>query len=251
MSYNKFAKNCPKFANGCCKKDASNPCPYYYHKTCKYNYLCDDPECKYGHGISVDKREIIYYIDEIKYREAYFDANAEDKCDMPMNCIKKDCNLEHRYNREDREFIYMIADNTMTNDVAWDKYYSKYNNEKSRSNTALSSDSTVCLVCPSDTSRSASVDSSKNTFLSPKPLTNSYASLFKNDKVEDINSDDDIVKMMDEMMNIRKEMTTNTKHKDDIEEQIKKLKKELEQVEKKISDNKDQLKDLATKVADI
>ena len=106
-------------------------------------------------------------------------------------------------------------------------------------------------MCPSDTSRSASVDSSKNTFLSHKPLTNSYASLFKNDKVEDINSDDDIVKMMDEMMNIRKEMTTNTKHKDDIEEQIKKLKKELEQVEKKISDNKDQLKDLATKVADI
>lgn len=242
MSYNKYAKNCPKFAIGCCKKDSSNPCPYYYHKTCKYNYLCDDPECKYGHGISVDKREIIYYIDEIKYREAYFNANAEDKCDMPMNCIKKDCNLEHRYNYEDREFIYMIADNTMTDDIAWDKYYSKYNDEKLRSSTTLSNNTTVC---PSETSRSVSVDSS------PKPLTNSYASLFKDKKEENVETDDDMVKMMDEMMNIRKEITTNTKYKDDIEEKIKELKKELEQVDKKISDNKDQLKILATKVADI
>jgi hypothetical protein len=251
MSYNKFATNCPKFAIGCCKKDDSNPCPYYYHKTCDRNYLCDDPDCKYGHGVSVAKREIIYYIDQNNYREDYFNANAKDKCKMPINCINKDCNLEHRYEYEHRAFIYMIVDNTMNDDTAWDKYCSKYVDGKSRSNTSLSNSSTVCPVA---TSPAISSTSSTNCFPPPTPLTNSYASLFKNKKEEkeeeDIQTDDDMVKMMDEMMSIRKEMTINTKHKDDIKQKIKKLEEELEQVEKKISDNKDQLKVLATKVVD-
>jgi len=247
MSYNRFAKNCPKFAIGCCKKDDSNPCPYYYHKTCDKNYLCDDPNCKYGHGISVNKREIIYYIEQDKYREDYFSANAVDKCKMSMNCINKDCNLEHRYDYEDRKFIYMIADNTMSDDTAWDEYYSKYLDGKSRSDTTLSNSSTICPVA---TSPAVSSASSTNCFPSPTPLTNSYASLFKKKKEEDIQTDDDMVKMMDEMMTIRKEMAINTKHKDDIKQKIKKLEEELEQVEKKVSDNKNQLKVLATKVVD-
>ncbi len=255
MTYKKYVnekieENCPYFAIGCCKKDDSNPCPYRYHTTCKYNYLCNNPECKYGHGISVEKREIIYYIDEEKCRDDYFSANVVDKCKMSMNCVNKDCKLEHRYDYEDRKFIYMIADNTMNDKTAWDEYYSKYCNEKSRSDTSLSNSSTICPVCPSTT---ISPNSSMNCFSSPKPLTNSYASVLKNKKEENIEITDDTVKILDDLDELNKtirEIDINKVYKNDIELKIKKLKEELEQVEIKINNGKDQMKNLLSKLSD-
>ena len=165
------------------------------------------------------------------------------------------------------ENLFKIADKYN----AWNEYYSKYenNDEKSRSDTSLSNCSTVSI---SETSRSVSVDSFKNTISSPKPLTDkpllqpSYLSIvtgkkeenkeenkeknIEENKNENIEENDDMVKMMNEMINIRKEMSINTKNKNDIEEKIKKLKEELEEVEKKVSDNKSQLKILATKFAE-
>lgn len=238
-SYNKFATNCPKFAIGCCKKDEKDPCPYYYHKTCIDNYLCDNPECKYGHGISVAKREIIYYIDIDRYKNDYFDAKKEDKCKMAMNCTDKNCKLKHRYAYEDREFIYMIANNNMKDSEAWDKYNEKYLDEEQTASKIMSNSSTVTV------SPVISV-----TDISPSPLTNSYASLFIK-KNEDISNCNDISMMMEQMINIRLEMTNNIKHKNTINDKIKKLQEELTQFDKKINGNKDQLKELATKFADI
>jgi chromosome segregation ATPase len=52
------------------------------------------------------------------------------------------------------------------------------------------------------------------------------------------------------MLNIRKELSYNTKHKDNIKEQIEQLETELMLVESKITNNKAQLKQLAAKIAD-
>ena len=78
------------------------------------------------------------------------------------------------------------------------------------------------------------------------PILTTYASLFKNQT----NEIDEIDEITEIMLNIRKELSHNTKRKDTIKEQIKQLEDELVIVESKIDNNKTQLKQLATKIAD-
>jgi len=89
---------------------------------------------------------------------------------------------------------------------------------------------------------SSAVSLNDTSFLCPTtntpPILTTYASLFKIDEITE------------EMLNIRKELAYNTKHKDTIKEQIKQLEDELVIVESKIDNNKTQLKQLAVKIAD-
>ena len=90
MSYcDEYNRNCPLFIIGCCKKDDKNPCMYRYHKVCNNNFLCDNPKCEYGHGISINKREIIYNINRFKAKNSYYASYKEYRCKMSMNCTKE------------------------------------------------------------------------------------------------------------------------------------------------------------------
>ena len=221
-------ENCPDFKLGICTAYKDKTCKYAYHKACDNNYLCRDDNCKYGHGISIMKRTIISDMYDTIVNNDYNEKN--DTYCSKINCISEECHREHYFSYDNRSFIYKIVNQNITDEQAWNEYQEKY------TMVASASSSTVSL---NDS------DNASPTTNTP-PILTTYASLFKNQT----NEIDEIDEITEIMLNIRKELSHNTKRKDTIKEQIKQLEDELVIVESKIDNNKTQLKQLATKIAD-
>ena len=221
-------ENCPHFKLGLCTAYKDETCNYAYHKACKDNYLCRDDNCKYGHGISIMKRTIISDMYDTIVNNDYDEKN--DTYCSKINCISEECHREHYFSYDNRSFIYKIVNQNVTDEQAWNEYQQKYSMVESASSSTVSLNDTSFL-CPTT-----------NT----PPILTTYASLFKN-QTSEIDEIDEITEVM---LNIRKELSHNTKRKDTIKEQIKQLEDELVIVENRITNNKTQLKQLATKIAD-
>ena len=221
-------ENCPDFKLGICTAYKDKTCKYAYHKACDNNYLCRDDNCKYGHGISIMKRTIISDMYDTIVNNDYNEKN--DTYCSKINCISEECHREHYFSYDNRSFIYKIVNQNVTDEQAWNEYQEKYTMVASASSSTVSLNDTSFL-CPTT-----------NT----PPILTTYASLFKNQTTEI----DEIDEITEVMLNIRKELSYNTKHKDTIKEQIKHLEAELVIVENNITNNKTQLKQLAVKIAD-
>lgn len=223
-------ENCPDFKLGLCTAYKDETCKYAYHKACKDNYLCRDDNCKYGHGISIMKRTILTNMYDTIVNNDY--DEKDDKFCHKINCISEECHKEHYFNYDNRSFIYKIVNQNVDDEEAWNEYQQKYTKVASASSSALSLNETILS------------NSSPSLPGTPSPiLTSTYASLFKT-QVEQLDE------ITETMLNIRKELSYNTKHKDNIKEQIEQLETELMLVESKITNNKAQLKQLAAKIAD-
>jgi hypothetical protein len=210
-------ENCPNFKLGLCTAYKNDTCNYAYHKACNDNYLCRDDNCKYGHGISIMKRTIISDMYDTIFNNDY-DETSEKYCHK-INCISEECHKEHYFSYDNRSFIYKIVNQNVSDEQAWNEYQEKYTVSRSIINT-------------------------------PSPiLATTYASLLKRqvDKTDEI---DEIDEITEKMLNIRKELLYNTKHKNTIKKQIDQLEAELVVVENNITNNKTQLKELAIKIAD-
>ena len=250
MTYNRFNTNCPHFAIGCCNGNSTdNKCKYKYHVICKNNYFCDCEDCKFGHGITYKKRYIVNEIYDMKYSKNCDYENRDNRCKIAMTCINPNCDKDHHLSMEDRVFIYKIANKDMSDDTAWKAYEKKYcQNIESPATTVMSCNSTVAAMTPTNDEIVQSP---------PPPLTNSYASLFKKtdeneivETVQSVNNTDNMVKIMDKIKSIRTTIDTDTKHQNNIKEQIKKLEEEFLKYEQKNKDNKEELKQLAIKLTE-
>ena len=217
-------ENCPDFKLGICTAYKDKTCKYAYHKACDNNYLCRDDNCKYGHGISIMKRTIISDMYDTIVNNDYNEKN--DTYCSKINCISEECHREHYFSYDNRSFIYKIVNQNVTDEQAWNEYQEKYTMVASVSSSTVSLND-ISFLCPTTT----------------PPILTTYASLFKNQTTE-------IDEITEVMLNIRKELSHNTKRKDTIKKQIKQLEDELVIVENRITNNKTQLKQLATKIAD-
>jgi hypothetical protein len=227
-------ENCPDFKLGICTAYKDKTCKYAYHKACDNNYLCRDDNCKYGHGISIMKRTIISDMYDTIVNNDYNEKN--DTYCSKINCISEECHREHYFSYDNRSFIYKIVNQNVTDEQAWNEYQEKYTIVTSVSSIEVSLNDTSFL-CPTT-----------NT----PPILTTYASLFKNQttEIDEIDKTTEIDEITEEMLNIRKELSHNTKRKDTIKAQIKQLEDELVIVESRIANNKTQLKQLASKIAD-
>ena len=217
-------ENCPDFKLGICTAYKDKTCKYAYHKACDNNYLCRDDNCKYGNGISIMKRTIISDMYDTIVNNDYNEKN--DTYCSKINCISEECHREHYFSYDNRSFIYKIVNQNVTDEQAWNEYQEKYTMVASVSSSTVSLND-ISFLCPTTT----------------PPILTTYASLFKNQTTE-------IDEITEVMLNIRKELSHNTKRKDTIKKQIKQLEDELVIVENRITNNKTQLKQLATKIAD-
>lgn len=232
-----FTINCPYFSVGNCTSYKEGKCKYKHHKRCSKNFLCDNENCKYGHGISVLKRLIVNKVYDIKYdiKTSVYET-SENKCDMPMNCTKEECKNDHHLQYIDRSFIYKIANIIITDEEAWNLYEEKYYIKDSFKED-------ISLYSPiSDIMSSGST-------MSPGPVfTKSFASLLKETKDEIEIEEDDYTFIMDEMLEIRKELSNKNKKIIDIKENIEKLKQELVIAEVNVKIEKDKLKEYAIQI---
>jgi hypothetical protein len=222
----KIYKNCPYFNEGCCTAFKINKCKYMFHNVCTKNYLCRSVTCSLGHGIPFTKREIINDIycekyDLVNPNNEY--ENSTKQCEKPINCINEDCTLDHHLEYEDRKFMYdYVINSEITYEDAKIKYIEKY---ESRSSTVMSSNTTEPSYSPCK--------------MIPPPMLSA--------KYVPSNDTDTIDKLLD----IRKEIETDTKSMNDIKNKIQKLKKELSERDEVINKNKIELKELVEKLANI
>jgi hypothetical protein len=230
-------ENCPDFKLGICTAYKDKTCKYAYHKACNANYLCRDDNCKYGHGISIMKRTIISDMYDTIVNNDYNEKN--DTYCSKINCISDECVKHHYFSYDNRSFIYKIVNQNVSDEQAWNEYQQKYTIVSPALSSALSLNDTI----PS---------SSPCPIATTPPILTTYASLFKNQitEITEITEIDEIDEITETMLNIRKELSHNTKRKDTIKEQIKQLEDELIIVENIITNNKTQLKELAVKIAD-
>lgn len=98
----KMNEYCPNFNIGKC---TNNNCKYNYHIKCKDNYLCNNIDCKLGHGISFIKRDIICKIYNME-NDNFHDSNK--KCKNPITCYNKNCKFDHQFNFKERDIINII-----------------------------------------------------------------------------------------------------------------------------------------------
>ena len=255
MTYNRFNTNCPHFAIGCCNGNSTdNKCKYKYHVICRKNYFCDREDCKFGHGITYKKRYIVNEIYDMKYSKNCDYENRDNRCKIAMTCVNPNCDKDHHLSMEERVFIYKMANKEMSDDIAWKAYEKKYCQiMESPASTVMSCNSTVPAMTPTN---DETVKTEKTVQTAPPVLTNSYVSLFKKkdeeavQSVDNTDSTDDMVKIMDRIKSIRTTIDTDTNHQNNIKEQIKKLEEEFLKYEQKVKDNKEELKQLAIKLAD-
>lgn len=245
MSYDSFNTNCPHFAIGCCNSFKDGGCKYKYHKRCDENFLCKRYDCKFGHGITPEKRIIVNDIYDEKYSSNSAFETSDKRCKMPMNCIAKDCNCDHHLDFEDRNFIYKIVNPEFTDKAAKAEYAKKYCKGASPFSDAMSAGSTMPSVSPI-----IYVDPP-----TPPAMTMQFSALFKFESgaFEDLDeqSDDDMVKLMDDMLLIRKDIAVKNKAVADIKGKIKKMEEELSLAENDVNVGKANLKELAIKIANI
>jgi hypothetical protein len=179
---------------------------------------------------------IINNIYDEKYSSSSVFETSEKPCKMPMNCINKDCTCDHHLEYADRSFIYKIVNHEVTDKEAKAEYAKKYGGGVSPRSDTMSSGSTISSVPP------------------PPAMTTSFAALVKASVVcEDIvdQTNDEMSKIMDEMLLIRKDIAVKNKRVVDIKEQLKKMKDELSIAEADEKSGKTRLKELALQIASI
>lgn len=91
---------CPYFRDGIRGKCIG--CQYI-HTTCYNNFLCDDMNCSYGHGINPFKRKCLTSIYNLYENVEYDEKNACMYKDRPstLNCYVKGCKKSHQIGGED------------------------------------------------------------------------------------------------------------------------------------------------------
>lgn len=192
-------------------------CTAYKDKTCKYAYhkACDNNylcrDDNCKYGHGISIMKRTIISDMY---DTIVNNDYDDTYCSKINCISEECHKEHYFNYDNRSFIYKIVNQNVSDEQAWNEYQQKYTVSSSGYSNVLSLNDTT-----------------------------TYASLFK-PQVEQLDE------ITEKMLNIRKDLSYNTKHKDTIKEQIEKLKAELVIVENNITNNKTQLKELAVKIAD-
>jgi septal ring factor EnvC (AmiA/AmiB activator) len=127
----------------------------------------------------------------------------------------------------------------VTDKEAKAEYAKKYGGGVSPRSDTMSSGSTISSVPPPPT---------------PPAMTTSFAALVKASVVcEDIvdQTNDEMSKIMDEMVLIRKDIAVKNKRVVDIKEQLKKMKDELSIAEAEEKSGKTRLKELALQIASI
>lgn len=244
MSYDAFSTNCPHFAVGCCTFFKADSCKYKYHKRCDENFLCTRYDCKFGHGITPEKRMIVNNIYDEKYSSSSVFETSENPCKMPMNCINKDCKCDHHLEYVDRSFIYKIVNPEVTDKEAKVEYAKKYSGVSPMSDM-MSAGSTISSVSP-------------NVFVEPSTppmMTTSFAALFKTNSVGAAtnsvdHSDNEMTELMNEMVLINKDITAKKELVTKIKENIKKLEEELVLAEAEEQSGKSRRKELAIKIAE-
>lgn len=192
-------------------------CTAYKDETCNYAY---HKACKDNYLCRDDNCKYGHGISIMKRTiisdmyDTIVNNDYDDTYCHKINCISEECHKEHYFNYDNRSFIYKIVNQNVSDEQAWNEYQQKYTVSSSGYSNVLSLNDTT-----------------------------TYASLFK-PQVEQLDE------ITEKMLNIRKDLSYNTKHKDTIKEQIEKLKAELFIVENNITNNKTQLKELAVKIAD-
>lgn len=192
-------------------------CTAYKDETCNYAY---HKACKDNYLCRDDNCKYGHGISIMKRTiisdmyDTIVNNDYDDTYCHKINCISEECHKEHYFNYDNRSFIYKIVNQNVSDEQAWNEYQQKYTVSSSGYSNVLSLNDTT-----------------------------TYASLFK-PQVEQLDE------ITEKMLNIRKDLSYNTKHKDTIKEQIEKLKAELVIVENNITNNKTQLKELAVKIAD-
>ena len=161
-----------------------------------------------------------------------YDENNDQYCSK-INCTSVECVKEHYFSFNNRAFIYKIVNQNVNDEQAWGEYEKTYS-IASHEDIEIISSRTFCPI------------------VDIPPVLTTYASLLKDNTndVDDIDDVDDVDKLTETIINIRKKLHDNTKYKDNIKEQIRKLEAELTITENKIIDSKNQLKKLAVKIAD-
>lgn len=160
-----------------------------------------------------------------------YDENSKKYCHK-INCISEECYKKHYFSYDNRSFVYKIVSQNVTDEQAWNEYQKKYTMISPVLSEAMSLNDTIPSSSPCPIA---------NT---PPPILTTYASSLSKNKTNEIDE------ITDTIIDIRKELSCNTKRKDIIKEQIRKLEAELVITENKITNNKNQLKQLAVKIAD-
>ena len=133
----KINSNCPNYKLGICK-DIKN-CSYSFHKTCFNNFACDNFDCKYGHGVSLKKREIISDIYNFYYQDP---CDNLENCLYKMTCIKQDCNSTHDIDFLYREFIVSITKKYI-NDITAENMYDEFLKTLNKTSDGILSESST------------------------------------------------------------------------------------------------------------
>ena len=138
---------CPEFSvNNCYDRYT---CNYFYHDTCKDNFICNDPDCQYGHGLSLIKRMLVSSIYDNLYEHPIHDVTEE--CNRYFNCTNKKCTFHHHIPLEHRWTICNII-NADTDEDAEEIYKasktSKIVSKKQKDNDLASKASTKFANSP-------------------------------------------------------------------------------------------------------
>ena len=154
-------------------------CTAYKDKTCKYAY---HKACDNNYLCRDDNCKYGHGISIMKRTiisdmyDTIVNNDYDDTYCSKINCISEECHKEHYFSYDNRSFIYKIVNQNVSDEQAWNEYQEKY----------------------------TMVASLNDTTTNTPPILTTYASLFKIDEITE------------EMLNIRKELAYNTKHKDTI-----------------------------------
>jgi hypothetical protein len=243
----KINQNCPHFKIGNCN---NKDCLYMHHKACYKKLECDDPDCKFGHICSWEKRMIAIDICENYYVPNWQDTKYEDRCKFYMNCTSLGCGKQHVVEKKHRLNICKIISNensdTQAENLYNELYYEKSFSPIEQPSPVLSSMSTVSNVdkysiksntptpTPTTTPVPTMVDLFKNKVFSP--IKNEIVPVVE---VSNENSKTDILK---NMINIEKNI-------DSTQSEIKILEEEIEEKMKLLNIKKEEKENLKKKQA--
>ena len=98
---------CTNFCDGLCKKTMYE-CPFY-HKPCSDSLKCEDPECKIGHMVPYDIRNMIMdMVSKAPVNDCYSDVPW---CRFGIICSDESCQCRHNVDYENRVKIRNIIRN--------------------------------------------------------------------------------------------------------------------------------------------
>lgn len=205
---------CPNFNIGKC---TNNNCKYNYHIKCKDNYLCNNIDCKLGHGISFIKRDIICKIYNME-NDNFHDSNK--KCKNPITCYSKNCKFDHQFNFKDREIINIIIKKN-DNDVL-----DFYNNKITQPNIKCKILSTYNII--ENSNNPSPIIINKKSFKETENDTEIILKLMLEKQSVIMNNESIIEKLKEQFNKIKMELEIHEVEND-------KIKKEIKQLSSKIS----------------